>query len=144
MKLMLSLLFLAMTANAFAAGLDDFLGKYRAKDGDGMALITKRLVKERTLFEPDEYVYQLEVERRKDDIERSLDLEIGVDKKSLVGSDRDDCDNPDCHAFNTFDVTVQKKAGKIQLKIEYDGYDTVDGEDEATEFYGEALFLKIK
>lgn len=145
MKLTICLVSLVFCLNAFAAGLDDFIGKYRAKDGDGIAEITKTLVKERTLFEPEEYVYHLEVQREKDEIYRAVDLEVSKDKKSLYGSNSDDCDNPDCHAFNSFEALVEKKSGKIQLKISYEGYNTTDEDhDYYEEFSGEAVFLKVR
>lgn len=144
MKLILSILTLVFSINAFASSLEDLVGKYRAKDGDGMARVTKILVKERNLFEPDEYVYRLEIERRKHDIARVLDLQVRDDKKSLLGSDRDDCDDPDCHAFNSFEAIVEKKTGKAQVKIMYEGYDSYDGEDEIDEFSGEVVFYKVR
>lgn len=141
MKVLLCSLLLLSSFSALAS-LDELLGVYKAKDGDGKAVISKTLIQERTLFEPAVYEYDVQIERKKDDIERNVILETSADGKSLSGSDRDDCDNPDCHAFNTFDVEVKKVGRKAQITIQYEGYNTEDGSDEVEEFSGEAIFIK--
>ncbi len=142
MKLLLCSALLLSSLSVFASPLDELLGTYKAKDGDGKAIISKTLITERTLFEPAVYEYDIQIERKKDDIERSVILEAGADGKSLSGSDRDDCDNPDCHAFDSFDVEVKKVGRGAQVSIQYEGYDTEDGSDEVNEFSGKATFIK--
>lgn len=142
MKVMISGILLLASFSLFASPLDALLGVYKAKDRDGTATVTKTLVTERTLFEPDVYEYSVEIIRSKDDIERTVKLRIGEDKKSLTGQSSDDCDYPDCHAFNSFDVDVKKTASGAQVTLEYDGYNTEDGSDEVEEFSGSAIFLK--
>lgn len=142
MKAMISGMLLLASFSLLAAPIDSLLGVYKAKDRDGTATVTRTLVTERTLFEPEVYAYQVEIFRNKDDIERTVDLEISADGKSLSASDRDDCDNPDCHAFTTFDVEVKKVGAGAQLSIDYEGYNTSDGSDEVEEFSGSAIFIK--
>ncbi len=142
MKTLISGMLLLASFSLLAAPIDALLGTYKAKDRDGNAVVTRTLVTERTLFEPETYAYQVEIFRQKDEIERTVDLEISRDGKTLIGSDRDDCDNPDCHAFNSFDVEVKKVGAGAQVSIEYDGYNTSDGSDEVEEFSGSALFIK--
>ena len=124
------------------ANVDAFLGTYKAKDGDGKAVVTKKIVTERTLFEPETYEYQVDIEREKDEISRSLILKPNSTNTALLGETSDDCDNPDCHAFDLLEVEIKQLKGKAQLKLSYEGYNTYDGEDTVEKFNGEALFLK--
>jgi hypothetical protein len=144
MKAMISVALLMASFSILAAPVDALLGVYKAKDRDGTAVVTKTLVSERTLFEPDVYAYQVEIRRKKDDIYRTVDLDISADGKSLSGSGSDDCDNNDCHAFNYLDVEVKKVGAEARLTLDYEGYKTTDGDDidEPEEFSGSALFIK--
>ncbi len=142
MKMMISGILLLASFSLLAAPVDSLLGVYKAKDRDGTATVTKTLVTDRTLFEPAVYSYQVDIIRKKDDIDRSVELELSADGKTLSGSNSDDCDNPDCHAFNSFEVEVKKVGTGAQLNIEYDGYNTSDDSDEYEEFSGSAQFIK--
>ncbi len=142
MKTLISGMLLLASFSLLAAPIDTLLGTYKAKDRDGTAVVTRTLVTERTLFEPDVYSYQVEIFRQKDEIERIVDLEISRDGKTLTGSDRDDCDNNDCHAFDSFEVEVKKVGAGAQVSIEYEGYNTSDDTDETEYFSGSALFIK--
>lgn len=141
MKRILSASLLLMSFSVLA-NMETFLGTYRAKDGDGKAVVTRKILTERTLFEPETYEYEVEIEREKDDIFRSLTLKPNATNTKLTGSTSDDCDDPDCHAFNFLDVEIKNVKGKAQLKLIYEGYNTTDGEDTVEEFSGEALFIK--
>ncbi len=141
MKNLIAAALIVSSFSAFA-GVEELLGTYKAKDRDGTAVITRTLVQDRTLFEPAVYEYQAEIVRNKHDIERTIILEIGADKNSLSGSERDDCDNPDCHAFDNFDVEVKKIGRGAQLTLTYDGHNTSDENDDVETFEGKATFLK--
>lgn len=142
MKSILCGLMLLASFSALAGPLDSLLGVYKAKDRDGTAVITRILIKEATLFEPAVYNYQVEVLRNKHDIDRIVDLRPSTDGKSLSAGESDDCDNPDCHAFTSFDVEVRKLGQEARVTIVYEGYDTEDGSDKVKEFAGAATFLK--
>jgi hypothetical protein len=142
MKLSFISLIVLFSFSAFASHLDGLLGIYKATDRDGTAVVSKELVRDATLFDPAVYEYKVEVFRKKHDIDRTVFLEITADGKSLVGENSDDCDNNDCHAFNTFEVEVKKIRRGAQVLIHYDGYNTEDGVDEVEEFYGSATFMK--
>jgi hypothetical protein len=141
MKKIISISLLLMSFTAMA-NLEALLGTYKAKDGDGQAVVTRTIVTERTLFEPETYHYEVEIEREKDNVYRSLILKPNASNTTLVGRTSDDCDNPDCHAFDTLDVEIKKVKGTAQLKLTYEGYITTDEDDTVEGFEGEALFIK--
>lgn len=141
MKAIIMALFLLGSFSVLADTLGDLVGVYRAKDKDGEAVVTRTLVRGPTLFDPALYHYEVSILRNKHEIERTVFLQ-SQDGKTLLGNDSDDCDDPDCHAFDTFEVKIEKAGRGAKLTLEYEGYNTEDGSNEVEHFSGSAVFVK--
>lgn len=139
----LSFLILSLSFSAFSS-VDQFLGSYKATKGIGSATISKKLVREATLFEPAKYEYLIEVEHDKHELYTSVALDIIENGNSLSAWTREDCDDPGCYYLDNIEILVNKPTprSKARVTIEYSGNHFDDGDVGDYEFDNKIIFIK--
>lgn len=141
MKIFLLLSLLMASFTAFAS-VEDFLGIYNAKDGDGAAVVSRSLKTPKTPFNAAIYAYHVEIFRKKDGIDRFLNLRLNFDNTILIGRGSENCYFTDCHTLTSYNVELKKLNSSSQLTLVYEGYSFLEGVDAYNTFAGEIIFLK--